>query len=67
MFNQGGSSNRQKTNGFQYAVTVALNHESFVNNPHRISKIKTFINNYNWKERNFPSHVEDWIKFELNN
>ena len=34
---------------------------------HRISKIKPFIYQYNWKERNFPSHKKDWKKFELNN
>ena len=28
---------------FQHALTVALNHEQFKNNPERISKIKPFI------------------------
>ena len=28
---------------FQYALTVALNHEQIKNNPERISKIKPFI------------------------
>ena len=41
---------------FQYAVTVALNYENIKNNPERISKIKRFIDQYNWKEINFPSH-----------
>ena len=36
-------------------------------NPERISKIKPFINQYNWKEISFPSHKKDWKKFELNN
>ena len=26
-----------------------------------------FIGQYNWKEINFPSHKEDWKKFESNN
>ena len=30
---------------FQYAVTVALNHQSFVKDLHKILKIKPFINN----------------------
>ena len=31
---------------FQYALTVALNHEQIKNNPERISKIKPFIDQY---------------------
>ena len=38
---------------FQYALTV--------------SKIKPFIDQYNWKEIKFPSHKKDWKKFESNN
>ena len=34
-------------NYFQYAVTVALNHQNIQNNPQRISKIKPFIDQYN--------------------
>ena len=36
-------------------------------NPQRISKIKPFIDQYNWKEIDFPSHSKDWKKFEKNN
>ena len=32
-----------------------------------MSKIKPFINTYNWKDRTFPSHSNDWKKFEQNN
>ena len=52
---------------FQHAVTVAFNHESIVKDLQRISKIKLFINNHNWKEISFQSHVKNWTKFELNN
>ena len=45
---------------FQYAITVALNHEKIKNDPQRITKIKPFIDQYNWKEINFPSHKKDW-------
>ena len=31
-----------------------------------ISKIKPFIDQYNWKDIEFPSTSEDWKKFELN-
>ena len=37
------------------------------NNQERISKIKPFIDQYNWKEINFPSHKKEWKKFESNN
>ena len=43
-------------NCFQYAVAVALNYQKIKNNPERISKIKSFIDQYNWKEINFPSN-----------
>ena len=52
---------------FQYALTVALNYRNIKNNLERISKIKTFIDQYNWKEIDFPSQKKDWKKFELNN
>ena len=52
---------------FQYALTVALNHEQIKNNPERISKIKPFIDQYYWKEIDFPSTGKDWKKFESNN
>ena len=52
---------------FQYALTVALNYEQIKKDPERISKIKPFIDQYNWKEIDFPSHSKDWKKFEPNN
>ena len=39
---------------FQYALTVALNYQNIKNNLERIIKIKTFVNQYNWKEIDFP-------------
>ena len=41
---------------FQYAITVALNHELIKKYPQRITKIKPFIDHYNWKEIIFPSN-----------
>ena len=32
-----------------------------------MSQIKPHINKYNWKEIEFPSHQENWKKFEQNN
>ena len=33
----------------------------------RLSKIKPFINQYNWKDIDFPPTSKDWKKFEFNN
>ena len=52
---------------FQYAITVSLNHEQIKSHPERISNIKPFIDQYNWKEIDFPSHKKGWNEFEKNN
>ena len=52
---------------FQYAVTLALNLDEINNHPERISNIKPFIEQYNWKDIDFLSTSKDWKKFELNN
>ena len=52
---------------FQYAITFALNYSQIKSYPERISKIKPFIDLYNWKEIDFPSHKKDWKTLELNN
>ena len=56
-----------KDNCFQYAITAALNYQNIDHHPERIFKIRPFINNYNWKDIEFPSHSKDWRKFECNN
>ena len=50
---------------FQYAVTVALNHDKIKKDPQRVSKIKPFIDQCNWNDIDFPSTGKDWKK--LNN
>ena len=35
--------------------------------PERISKLRQFINNCNWKDIAFPAQSKDWRKFEDNN
>ena len=52
---------------FQYAVTLALNLDKIRKNSQRIFKIKPFIDQYNWKDIDFPAMSKDWKKFELNN
>ena len=50
-----------------YAVVAALNHNKITNHPEKTSKLKPFINNYNWEDIEFPSHSKDWKKIEENN
>ena len=68
---------------FQYAATVALNHQNIENHLERISNIKPFINQCNWKDMDIKAHqkyrkefkqedlkhfkVIDWKMFEQNN
>ena len=59
-----------KSNGdkcFLYAVTLALNLDKIKKDPQRVSKIKPFIEKYNWEDLDFPSTSKDWKKFECNN
>ena len=44
---------------FKYAIIAALHHQEIVRDPQRISKLKPFIDSYNWKDIEFPSHSKD--------
>ena len=44
-----------------------LNHEEIKKDLQRITKIKPFINKYNWEGISFPLEKDDWKKFEKNN
>ena len=44
---------------FQYAVTLALNLDKIKKDPQRVSKIKPFIEKYNWEDIDFPSTSKD--------
>ena len=52
---------------FQYAVTLALHLDRIKKDPQIVSKIKPFIEKYNWEDIDFPSTSKDWKKFESNN
>ena len=52
---------------FQYPATLALNINSIDKHHQRITKIKPFIENYNWNDIKFPATKKDWNKFEVNN
>ena len=56
--------NKRDSNCFQYAVSIALDHQDKGHDPQIISKIKPFIGKYNWRSRDFPSGPKDWKMFE---
>ena len=53
-----------KGNCFQNALNDSLDYQKSKKNPQNISKLKSYINQYNWKDLKFPSDKEDWKKFE---
>ena len=59
--NKGATINPENKDNecFKYAITVALDYEKIGKDAQRISKINPFINNYNWKDIEFPSHSKD--------
>ena len=46
-------------NCFQNALNDALNYQNIKKDPQRISKIKSYISQYNGKDIEFPSHQKD--------
>ena len=54
-------------NDFQNALDDALNYETIEKHPERISKLKPYINRYNWEGIDFPVGTKEWKKFEQNN
>ena len=54
--------NKKDNKCFQYAATIALNHEQIEKHPERIAKIKPFISKYIWEKINFPSEkILRWL------
>ena len=54
--------NKKDNECFQYALIVTLNYEEIKEDTQRITKIKCFINKYNWEGINFPPDKGDWEK-----
>ena len=57
----------KKDNYFQNASNDSLDYQRIKKNPQKISKLRSYINQYIWKGIKFPSDKEDWKKFEQNN
>ena len=49
---------------FEDALDDALNYQTIEKDPQRISKLKPYINKYNWEGINFPAGSKEWQKFE---
>ena len=56
--------NKKDNKCFPCAVTIALNHEEIKKDPQKITKIKPFINKYNWEGTQFPSEKDDSKKLQ---
>ena len=52
-------------NNFQNALHNALNYQNIERGPQRISKLKRYINRYNWEGIEFPAGPKDWKKRQL--
>ena len=54
-------------NDFRNALNDALNYQNIETHPERISKLKPYINKYNWEGIEFPAGPKEWGKFERKN
>ena len=61
------NNNSNNNNDFQNALDDALNYQIIESNPQIISKLKPYINKYNWERITFPAGSKKWQKFERNN
>ena len=52
---------------FQNALNDALNYQDIAKQTKRISKLKPYINKYNWEGIDFPAAPKEWKKIERNN
>ena len=52
---------------FKWAVIEALHHEDIKHHPERISLLRPYENQYNWKGLEFPASIKKIDKFEKNN
>ena len=51
-------------NNFQNVLDDALNYQNIERDLQKISKLKTYINKYNWERIEFLTGPKDWKKFE---
>ena len=51
---------------FKWAVIAVLHHKEINDNPERISLLRSYENQYNWKGLEFPVSIKKIDKFEKN-
>ena len=56
-------NNNNNNNDFQNALDDALKYQNIEKDPQRISKVKPYINKYNWKGIDFPTVSKSWAGF----
>ena len=54
-------------NSLKNVLDDGLNYQTIKTNPERISKLKPYINKYNWEGIGSPAGPKEWKKFEGNN
>ena len=54
--------NTNNNNCFQYAIIAALNYQNINHNPEKISKLKPFIDNYNWDNIDFQQGIKTILR-----
>ena len=52
------NSKNEDNKCFQYSINAVLNHQNIENHPERISKIKPFIDQYNWEGIDFLAEIK---------
>ena len=67
IINNNNNDNNNNNNKFHNALDDVLNYQTIEKDPQRISKLKSYINKYNWEWINFPAGSKDWKKLERNN
>ena len=52
---------------FAWAIIISMHYDEIGRNHNRMSKLKRYVNNYNWNDINFPTDKRDRDRFEKNN
>ena len=52
---------------FAWSIIISIHYNEIGRDHNRISKLKRFINNYDWSDINFPTDKRDWNRFEKQN
>ena len=59
--------NTQDSCCFAHSIVAAIHDKDIDHHPEKITKLAPYVNNYNWKDINFPTEQKVWKTFERNN